>query len=41
MFTCTRGAKTKQYVVSMRLRKKVKMLFAHLKRILGHRRLRL
>ena len=27
-------AKTKQYVVSMRLRKKVEMLFAHLKRIL-------
>ena len=34
-------AKTKQYVVSMRLRKKVEMLFAHLKRILGLRRLRL
>ena len=34
-------AKTKQYVISMRLRKKVEMLFAHLKRILGLRRLRL
>ncbi|AML51778.1 hypothetical protein RC74_11335 [Falsihalocynthiibacter arcticus] len=34
-------AKTKQYAVSMRLRKKVEMLFAHLKRILGLRRLRL
>jgi transposase len=34
-------AKTKQYVVSMRLRKKVEMLFAHLKRILGLGRLRL
>ncbi|MGB3553999.1 MAG: transposase, partial [Jannaschia sp.] len=29
------------YVISMRLRKKVEMLFAHLKRILGLRRLRL
>jgi len=34
-------AKTKQYVVSMRFRKKVEMLFAHLKRILGLGRLRL
>lgn len=34
-------AKTKQYAISMRLRKKVEMLFAHLKRILGLRRLRL
>lgn len=34
-------AKTKQYTVSMRLRKKVEMLFAHLKRILGLGRLRL
>ena len=34
-------SKTKQYVVSMRLRKKVEMLFAHLKRILGLGRLRL
>lgn len=34
-------AKTKQYVISMRLRKKVEMLFAHLKRILGLWRLRL
>ena len=34
-------AKTKQYLVSMRLRKKVEMLFAHLKRILGLGRLRL
>ena len=41
MFTCTRGAKTKQYAISMRLRKKVEMLFAHLKRILGLGRLRL
>jgi hypothetical protein len=41
MFTCTRGAKTDEYVVSCRLRKKVEMLFAHLKRILGLRRLRL
>ena len=34
-------AKTKQYKISMRLRKKVEMLFAHLKRILGLGRLRL
>ncbi|WP_408634940.1 transposase [Octadecabacter antarcticus] len=34
-------AKTKQYAVSMRLRKKLEMLFAHLKRILGLGRLRL
>ncbi|WP_156461668.1 transposase, partial [Aliiruegeria sabulilitoris] len=34
-------AKTKQYETSMKLRKKVEMLFAHLKRILGLRRLRL
>jgi hypothetical protein len=34
-------AKTDQYAVSMRLRKKVEMLFAHLKRILGLGRLRL
>jgi len=34
-------AKTKQYDISMKLRKKVEMLFAHLKRILGPRRLRL
>ena len=34
-------AKTDAYVTSMRLRKKVEMLFAHLKRILGLRRLRL
>ena len=34
-------AKTKQYEISMKLRKKVEMLFAHLKRILGLRRLRL
>ncbi len=33
--------RTKQYVISMRLRKKVEMLFAHLKRILGLGRLRL
>ncbi|MEO1638798.1 MAG: IS1182 family transposase [Pseudomonadota bacterium] len=33
-------AKTKQYKVSMSLRKKVEMLFAHLKRILGLGRLR-
>lgn len=33
--------KTKQYVVSMRPRKKVETLFAHLKRILGLGRLRL
>ncbi|WP_346426034.1 transposase [Thioclava sp. JM3] len=34
-------AKTRQYEVSMKLRKKVEMLFAHLKRILGLGRLRL
>ncbi len=34
-------AKTKQYEISMKLRKKVEMLFAHLKRVLGLRRLRL
>jgi hypothetical protein len=34
-------AKTKQYKVSMSLRKKVEMLFAHLKRILGLGRSRL
>jgi len=34
-------SKNDQYVVSMRLRKKVEMLFAHLKRILGLGRLRL
>ncbi len=34
-------AKTKQYDISMKLRKKVEMLFAHLKRILGMGRLRL
>ena len=34
-------AKTKQYAVSMRLRKKLEMLFAHLKRLLGLGRLRL
>ncbi|MCK0167274.1 transposase [Jannaschia sp. S6380] len=34
-------AKTDAYVTSMRLRKKVEMLFAHLKRILGLSRLRL
>ncbi|VCU61068.1 Transposase [Tritonibacter mobilis] len=34
-------AKTEQYVISMNLRKKVEMLFAHLKRILGLNRLRL
>ena len=34
-------ARTKQYKISMRLRKKVEMLFAHLKRILGLGRLRL
>lgn len=36
-----RIAKTDAYVTSMRLRKKVEMLFAHLKRILGLGRLRL
>jgi hypothetical protein len=34
-------AKTEEYAVSCKLRKKVEMLFAHLKRILGLRRLRL
>ena len=34
-------SKTIQYAVSCKLRKKVEMLFAHLKRILGLRRLRL
>lgn len=34
-------AKTDEYVIAMRLRKKVEMLFAHLKRILGVGRLRL
>ena len=34
-------ASTEQYAVSMKLRKKVEMLFAHLKRILGLGRLRL
>ena len=34
-------AKTRQYGISMKLRKKVEMLFAHLKRILGLGRLRL
>ncbi len=34
-------AKTRQYEISMKLRKKVEMLFAHLKRILGLGRLRL
>ena len=34
-------AKTRQYDISMKLRKKVEMLFAHLKRILGLGRLRL
>ena len=34
-------AKTCQYDISMKLRKKVEMLFAHLKRILGLGRLRL
>jgi len=34
-------AKTEQYAVSMRLRKKVHMLFAHLERIMGLGRLRL
>ncbi len=34
-------AKTEQYLISMKLRKKVEMLFAHLKRILGVNRLRL
>lgn len=34
-------AKIEQYVISMKLRKKVEMLLAHLKRILGLNRLRL
>ncbi len=34
-------AKARQYEISMKLRKKVEMLFAHLKRILGFGRLRL
>ena len=34
-------AKTGQYAISMKLRRKVEMLFAHLKRILGLGRLRL
>tara|TARA_R100000750_G_scaffold60838_1_gene50735 strand:+ start:1627 stop:1938 length:312 start_codon:yes stop_codon:yes gene_type:complete len=34
-------AKTEQYVISMKLRKKVEMLFPYLKRILGLSRLRL
>ncbi|WP_299085831.1 transposase [uncultured Ruegeria sp.] len=34
-------AKTEQYEISMKLQKKVEMLFAHLKRILGLGRLRL
>jgi hypothetical protein len=34
-------AKTRQYNISMKLRKKAEMLFAHLKRILGLGRLRL
>ena len=34
-------AKTTQYAISCKLRKKVEMLFAHLKRILGLGRLRL
>ena len=34
-------AKTRQYDISMKLRKKVEMLFAHLKRIVGLGRLRL
>ncbi len=33
-------AKTRRYEISMKLRKKVEMLFAHLKRILGLGRLR-
>lgn len=41
MFTCMRGAKTDEYQISSKLRKKVEMLFAHLKRILGLGRLRL
>ena len=34
-------AKTKQYDISMKLRKKVELIFAHLKRTLGLGRLRL
>lgn len=34
-------AKTEEYEISRKLRKKVEMLFAHLKRILGLGRLRL
>lgn len=34
-------AKTEEYAASAKMRKKVEMLFAHLKRILGLRRLRL
>ncbi len=34
-------SQTRQYAISCKLRKKVEMLFAHLKRILGLRRLRL
>ena len=34
-------AKTEEYQIAMKLRKKVEMLFAHLKRILGLGRLRL
>ena len=41
MFTCTKGAQTTQYAISCKLRQKVEMLFAHLKRILGLERLRL
>jgi hypothetical protein len=35
MFPCTIGTKARQYDISMKLRKKVEMLFAHLKRILS------
>jgi len=34
-------AKTRQYEISLKLREKVEMLFAHLKRIIGLDRLRL
>ena len=34
-------ARTRQYQLSMRLRKKVEMLFAHMKKIMGLDRLRL
>ncbi|PLW79005.1 hypothetical protein C0081_01850 [Cohaesibacter celericrescens] len=34
-------AETEDYAISCKLRNKVEMLFAHLKRILGLRRLRL